>query len=76
MDRAMLWKHLAIVERHVANGLRQVQRQHEIADELERDGHAGASQEARRLLAQFEEIQALHVAHRARLLKELADNSN
>ena len=72
----MILEHLAMVERHVAKGYEQVQRQRDIAFELERDGHVDAAGEAKKLLAQFEEIQALHIAHRDRILKDLAENSN
>jgi cell division protein FtsX len=75
MDREMHLENLAMVERHVAKGIRQVERQREIANKLERDGHPGAAHEARKLLTQFEEIQALHIAHRERILKKLAEDS-
>lgn len=45
-------------------------RQREIVAELERDGHDVS--EARKLLVQFEELQAMHVADRDRLIDELA----
>ncbi len=48
-------------------------RQREILARLERGGHN--SREAKRLLATFEEIQDMHVAHRDRLEKALAEIS-
>jgi hypothetical protein len=42
--------------------------------ELERDGHDTAS--ARELLALFEDMQTLHVAHRDRLVSELEPHSD
>ncbi len=70
-DRVQLREHLALAERHVAEGERVVARQREIVAELERDGHDAAAAQARQLLAQFEELLALHVADRDRLRKEL-----
>ena len=72
----MILEHLAQAERHVAEGQEHVARQREIASQLHRDGHTEAAEEAGKLLAQFEEMQTLHVADRDRLLKELAENSN
>jgi len=69
MDAEMARDHLAQAERHVAQGERHIARQREIIAELERDGHDTA--QARATLAQFEEIQAMHVAERDRLRHEL-----
>jgi hypothetical protein len=71
MDRAMLLKHLAMTERHVAEGERLIKRQHEIIAELGRKGFD--AQWARELLEQLEETQTSHIAHRDRLAKELAE---
>jgi hypothetical protein len=71
MDRATVTAHLAQAERHVALGEQHIARQREIVSELE-DGSHDAVQ-ARRLLAQFEELQALHIADRDRLRRELAE---
>jgi hypothetical protein len=69
MDKvAMLGKHLAQVEEHVALGDRHLSRQREIIARLARGGHDTAAAVA--LLKQFEEIQELHCAHRDRLIKE------
>jgi ATP-dependent protease HslVU (ClpYQ) peptidase subunit len=71
MDQFLLKKHLAQAESHVAQGERQIARQKQIIATLE-----GDVAHARELLAKFEEVQALHVADRDRLEKELAENSN
>ena len=69
VDRKHLQEHLAQAERHVAQGEQHVARQEELVRELERDGHDTAA--ARKLLAQFGEMLALHRADRDRILKEL-----
>ena len=69
MDRSMIREHLAQAERHVSEGERHVARQREIVATLERDGHDTVA--ARATLTQFEELQAMHVADRDRLLGEL-----
>jgi hypothetical protein len=71
MDRTMLLKHLAMTARHVAEGERLIERQHEIIAGLGRNGHD--TQMARELLKQFEETQTSHIEHRDRLAKELAE---
>jgi hypothetical protein len=73
MDQAMLLNHLAMTERHVAEGELHIKRQHEIIAELGGDGHD--TQMARELLKQFEETQTSHIAHRDRLAKEMAEKS-
>ena len=62
-----------MARRHVAKGETLIARQREIVARLERGGHS--SLEAKRLLASFEEIQNLHVAHLDRLDKALAQIS-
>jgi hypothetical protein len=42
-----------------------------LVDKLEQEGHMTLASEARETLAQFEEMQAMHVADRDRLRKEL-----
>jgi hypothetical protein len=69
MDRELLEDHLVKAERHVFEGGRHINRQREIIEMLERQSHDAG--EARRLLRQFEELQALHVAGRDRLRREL-----
>ena len=67
--RNKLYEHLAIAEEHVAAGERNLARQRRIVAELERDGHNTA--QALALLMYFEEVQAMHIAERDRLLREL-----
>lgn len=66
---ALLRDHLAIAERHVASGNRVVTRQRRLVSKLEADGHD--TREAQALLARFEDLQALHIADRDRLIDEL-----
>jgi arginine repressor len=70
IDRFTLEQHLAQAREHIAIGEKNIARQTEIVADLERDGHDVTA--ARQLLAQFEELQALHIADRNRLEKELA----
>jgi hypothetical protein len=58
-------------EEHVALGERHIERQRQIIRELEGDGHDVTN--AMALLAQFEELQRVHVANRDRLKKNLKD---
>jgi hypothetical protein len=69
MDRKLLQTSLAQAERHVVEGERHVARQRNLVTALERDGHD--TSRAVQLLCQFEELQAMHVADRDRLRKEL-----
>ena len=71
MDRDILERHLARVEERVAIGATNIARQRELIAELERDGH-DASQ-AKQMLAQFLDLQAMHIADRDRLIKELSE---
>jgi hypothetical protein len=71
MDRNMILDHLAVVRRHVARGEQIVARQRETIARLERAGCD--TSDATRLLLQFGELQALHVADRERLEKMLSD---
>ena len=66
----MFKQHLAIAERHVAQGQRHVARQREIVAELTNDGHD--PRVAEDLLMRFEATLAFHVAHRERIIHELA----
>jgi len=63
-------EHLRLAEEHVAAGERSIARQRQVIRELERDGHDSTN--AHELLEQFEEIQAMHVQGRDRLVDELA----
>jgi hypothetical protein len=70
MDRATLQDRLAAAERHVAEAERHVAAQREFLAQLQREGHDTA--QAKRLLEQFEEVLAIHIADRDRLRKELS----
>jgi hypothetical protein len=67
VDRAILAEHLALAERHVAQGEEHLARQRKLIADLERHGHD--TKQARDLLAQS--MQALHIGDRDRLKKEL-----
>jgi hypothetical protein len=69
MDRALLRRHLAQTERYITEGERHIADQRDLIVKLERDGHDTVH--ARRLLIQFEELQALHIAARERLQAQL-----
>jgi two-component sensor histidine kinase len=72
-DRTAVLEYFSMARRHVAIGERHIARQREIVAELERDGHD--SLDAKRLLGYFEELQNMHIAHRDRLGKTLAEIS-
>ena len=72
MDRALIEDHLAQAERHVSEGEGHIARQREIVATLEHDGHDTVA--ARATLAQFEDVQRLHVADRDRLRRELSES--
>jgi hypothetical protein len=66
----VLEQHLAQAERHVLQGETILERQHRLIEEHECGGHD--TEAARKLLAQLEELQRLHLADRDRLRRELA----
>ena len=72
MDRDTLKRHLTKVEEQVAIVAQNVARQRELVAELERDGYDAA--QAKKMLEQFLEQQALHIADRDRLIKELSES--
>ena len=65
--------HLALAERHVAEGEQHIAKQRALVDGLARDGHDTTL--ALELLREFERTQASHVAERNRLRAELLSNS-
>jgi len=69
MDRSALEDHLAAAERHLDEAEWQVTNQRELVAELERDGLDTV--EPARLLAELEEVLALHLADRDRLREVL-----
>ena len=66
----MVEDHLAQAERHVTDGNRHIVEQRRRVFTMQRRGRDTI--ESFRLLRQFEELQALHVADRDRLRLELA----
>jgi hypothetical protein len=73
MDQEMLKRHLAEAEEHIATG-KNIARQRDLIAQLERDGHDTAS--AKTFLREFEQLQAMHIAEREQLLRELHEISN
>jgi hypothetical protein len=71
MDRAMQLARLALAERHIADGIRQIAKQEQIIADLDRNGKDFAVTLARQLLTMFRRIQDHDVAHRDRIPKEL-----
>jgi hypothetical protein len=69
MDRKMIGDHLAQAERRINEGEGHLVQQRNLIAELEGLGHDTA--QARALLKQLEQIQALHIADRDRLCKVL-----
>jgi hypothetical protein len=70
MERHSEVGHLALAERHVAEGEQHLARQRKLVAELQRDGHDTAL--AIELLHEFERTQASHIAERDRLRAELS----
>jgi len=68
IPRGILLEHLAMAERHIAEGTRQKL----LILELKKDGHDTSKSLA--LLHQFEEIQESHLTDRARLVAELGQS--
>lgn len=71
IGRGALLDHLAMAERHIAQGAAIIDKQKLLILELERDGHD--THRSRALLRQFEDVQHLHIADRDRLIAELAE---
>ena len=69
VERAILEKHLAEAEAHVALGARHVEQQRALILKLVSTGCDSA--EAKVLLRLFEELQVEHVSHRDRLGNKL-----
>lgn len=67
---------LGEAERHVREGEQQIARLKAQIAKLENDGHFGAAEEPRRLLATFEQTQRLHVEHLELERAEKAEKSN
>ena len=69
MDRAIILKHLAQAERHVAQGRQIIEKQETLIVDLERDGHDTA--DAMKILVTMRQTQALHEEDRDQIMKEL-----
>ena len=74
MDRAAMQERLMQAEARVIEGNRKIALQRKLVRDLEADGLPSAG--AKRLLAQYEESQASHLADRDRLAKELFGREN
>ena len=70
MDRHMVLDHLALAERHIAEGKIIIDRQRNLIAHLEQGGHDTAL--SRELLSQFFHTQKSHEEDRERLRRELA----
>ena len=70
MDRAMWQEHLALAERHVAEGRRLVARQRQIVVDLGGVGYDTTTAQA--VLAQFETTLMRHIEDRDRLKADLS----
>jgi hypothetical protein len=65
----MLLDHLAMAERHIAEGKLRIERQQHLIVELERDSHD--VKEASTIVGRMEQTQALHLEDRDRILEAL-----
>lgn len=74
MDRADLFERLEQARRHVEQGEQHVARQRELVGQLHQDGHN--TDDAIRLLGQFQELLTMHRQDRDRLEAELNENSD
>jgi len=73
MDRQMIIDHLELAERHIARGTDRVEHQRQLIEELTRDGQD--TTQATAILTKFEEVLAMQIADRDRLLKELDEST-
>ena len=64
-------RHLAQANAHVETGRKNIARQREVIAKLERDGHD--TKQARATLDTFEELQAMHLSDRKRILREIGE---
>lgn len=69
-NRPTVERHLKQTLRHVAVGQRLIDRQRAVVATL--DAHGRPTGIARKLLRQFEDVQAMHIADRDRLVDELS----
>ena len=71
MDRDMVLRHLAEVERHIVQGEAHLAKQLPLIAELERHGHDTRGPQA--VLTTMRETQALYQQDRERILRELQE---
>ena len=69
VDQEIGRRHLELANRHVAEGQKRVDAQITLVVKLDRDGHD--TRQAKKLLEQFEQILALQIEHRNRIVQEL-----
>jgi arginine repressor len=72
MDPSLAHFHLQTAIRRIVESEKFIAKQHETISSLERNGCDTAA--AKTVLLRFEEVHALHVAHREWLQKELTDS--
>ena len=70
--RSLQARHLSNLVDYLIAGIRHIERQKAIIQELERDGHDTA--QAQQTLQQMEELQKIYLSGKDRLLKELAQD--
>jgi hypothetical protein len=73
MERATILASLALAEKQIGEGERQLRLQRELIAELQRSGRDATAAEA--LLKSSEQNQRLHFADRSRLLRELCERN-
>ena len=71
MNLSLIELHLALAEEHLAKGERHIARQRDVVQLLSRGGYDTTA--ARELLRDFEQSQAMYLADRERLRKELEE---
>jgi hypothetical protein len=71
MDIQTIREHLALANRHAAEGALRIERQRTLLVELERDGHD--TTQAFELLSALNETQAAFIADRERIRAELEE---
>jgi hypothetical protein len=73
-DRDSVSRHLELASKHVAGGQRRVDAQPQLVIRLERDCHD--TFQAEWLLEQFEQILALQIENRDRIVQELSESES
>ena len=73
LERMMHLRHLKQAEQHIAQGERHIAKQEDLVLKLFRRGYNTAT--ARNLLDNFYALQAEHIRHRDRILKQLVHSA-